>query len=60
MEGMIVAEVLMSSSNIFHAWLLLGSGEEAVFLGGVDIYVKSGHEVAPYFNIPMPGSTDKW
>jgi hypothetical protein len=40
------------------SWLLQGSGAEAMVLGGVDIYVKSGYGVDPYFHLPMSGSTD--
>jgi hypothetical protein len=35
-------------------------GAEAAILGGVDIYVKIGHEVDPYFHLPMSESTDGW
>jgi hypothetical protein len=31
----------------FRVWLLEGSGVEAAVLGGVDIYVRSGHGTDP-------------
>jgi hypothetical protein len=40
------------------SWLLQGSGAEAAVLGGVDIYIKSGYRVDPYFQLPMSGSID--
>jgi hypothetical protein len=44
----------------FLTWLLQGSSVEAAVLGGVDIYVRSGHRVNPYFHHPLSGSTDGW
>jgi hypothetical protein len=41
-------------------WLLLVLGVEAAILGGMDIYVKSGHGVYPYLHLPMSRSTDGW
>jgi hypothetical protein len=38
----------------------VGLGTEAVILGGMDIYVKSGHGVNPYFHLPMSESMDGW
>jgi hypothetical protein len=45
-------------NHFFHVRLLPGSGVEAAVLGGVDIYVKSGHGVDPYFHLSMSRSTD--
>jgi hypothetical protein len=47
-------------NHFFRARFLAGSGAEAVILGGVDIYVKSGHIVDPYFHHPLSGSSDGW
>jgi hypothetical protein len=47
-------------NHFLHVRLLLGSGAEAAVLGGVDIYVKSGHGVDPYFYLPMSKSMDGW
>jgi hypothetical protein len=33
---------------------------EAAVLGGVDIHVKSGHGVDPYFDLPMLESMHEW
>jgi hypothetical protein len=44
-------------NHFFCVRLLQGSGTEASVLGGVDIYVKSGYEVNPYFHLPISGST---
>jgi hypothetical protein len=44
--------------HFFRGRLLSGSGMEAAVLGGIDIYVKSGHGVDPYFHLPMSGCTD--
>jgi hypothetical protein len=46
--------------HFFCARLLPDTGAEAVVLGGMDIYVKSGHGVDPYFHFPMSKSTDGW
>jgi hypothetical protein len=37
-----------------------GSGMEVAVLGNVDIYVKSGTEVDPYFHLPRFESMDGW
>jgi hypothetical protein len=37
-----------------------GSDAEVAVLGGVDIYVNSGHRVDPYFHLPMSDSMDGW
>jgi hypothetical protein len=47
-------------NHFFRAWLLPSSGAEVVVFGGMDIYVKSGHGVDPYFHLPMSGSTNGW
>jgi hypothetical protein len=47
-------------NHFFHVQLLPGSGAEATILGCVDIYVKSGHGVDPYFHLSTPGSADGW
>jgi hypothetical protein len=44
----------------FRVQLMQGSGTEAVVLDGVDIYVRSGHRVDPYFHLPLPGPLDGW
>jgi hypothetical protein len=31
-----------------------------MILCGMDIYVKYGHSVDPYFHLPMLGSMDRW
>jgi hypothetical protein len=31
-----------------------------MILGNVDIFIRSGHRVHPYFNIPMPRPPDGW
>jgi hypothetical protein len=33
---------------------------EAAVLGGMDVYVKSGHGVDPYFRLAMFNSMDRW
>jgi hypothetical protein len=45
-------------NHFFRGQLLPGSGVEVAVLGCVDIYIKSGHGVNPYFHLPMSGSTD--
>jgi hypothetical protein len=47
-------------NHFFHTQLLPGPGMEVVVLGGMDIYVKSGDRVDPYFHLPTPGSMDGW
>jgi hypothetical protein len=44
----------------FHAQLQQGSGAEAAVLSSVDIFVRSGHRVDPYFDLPMPKPPDGW
>jgi hypothetical protein len=44
----------------FYAWLRQGSDVEMMVLGSVDIYVRSGLEVDPYFLIPMPEPLIRW
>jgi hypothetical protein len=41
-------------SYFFRAQMLQGSDTGAAALGNVDILVRSGPEVGPYFSIPMP------
>jgi hypothetical protein len=60
-------EAYMGIEPHFHLWnhffcaqLLLGSGAEVVVLGGIDIYVQSGHGVDPYFHLPMSESMNGW
>jgi hypothetical protein len=38
----------------------IGLEHGVAVLGGTDIYVKSKHEVDPYFHLPMFESTDVW
>jgi hypothetical protein len=47
-------------NHFLHTWLLLGSGVEEAVLGGMEIRVKSGHGVIPYFHLPMSRSVDGW
>jgi hypothetical protein len=47
-------------NHFFHDRLLLGMGVEAVVLGGMDIYIKSGQNVNPYFHLPMSESMNGW
>jgi hypothetical protein len=47
-------------SHFFRARLLMGSVAEVAVLGGMDIYIKSGHGVDPYFHLPTPVSVDGW
>jgi hypothetical protein len=44
----------------FRARLLQGSGVEVAVLGGVGLYVRSGHGVDPWFRLPMLGPSDEW
>jgi hypothetical protein len=44
----------------FHALLLYDSIADVAVLGGMDIYVRSGHIVGPYFHLPMSGPSDWW
>jgi hypothetical protein len=44
----------------FHARLRQGSDAETIVLGSVDIYVRFGHEVNPYFLILMPDPPVGW
>jgi hypothetical protein len=44
----------------FCAWLRQGLGVEAIVLGDVEIFIRSGHEVDPYFHIPMTHPPDGW
>jgi hypothetical protein len=46
--------------NYLCAQLLQGSGVEVMVLGGVDLYVKSGYGVDPYFHLPMSEPSDRW
>jgi hypothetical protein len=39
---------------------LQGSGAEVAVLGSVDIHVKFGHKVDPYFHLPVSKSTNGW
>jgi hypothetical protein len=40
--------------------LLSCSGTKAVTLGSVDIFIRSGHGVDPYFHLLMFGPSDGW
>jgi hypothetical protein len=46
--------------HFFCAQLSMGSGAEAAVLDSVDICVRSGHGVDPYFHLPMSRSTNGW
>jgi hypothetical protein len=46
--------------NYFHAWLWQGLGVEAIILGGMYIFVRSGHGVDPYFHLPSSSPLDGW
>jgi hypothetical protein len=45
-------------NHFFRARLLYGSGAEAEVLGSVDLYVRSGNGVDPYFHLPMSGPSN--
>jgi hypothetical protein len=47
-------------NHFFRAQFPQGSDAEAAVLGGVNIYVKNGHGVDPYFDLPMLESSDRW
>jgi hypothetical protein len=47
-------------NHFFCAQLPWGSGAEAVVSGGMDIHVKSRHDVDPYFDLPMPRFVKRW
>jgi hypothetical protein len=47
-------------NHFFHVRLLQGSGTKVTVLSGVNIYIKFGHGVDPYFHLPMSESTDGW
>jgi hypothetical protein len=44
----------------FHAQLQQGSEAKVVALGGVDIFITSGHGVDPYFLLLTSGPPDEW
>jgi hypothetical protein len=44
----------------FCACLMEDSGVEVAVLGGVDIYVTFGHDIDPYFHLPMSEPSDRW
>jgi hypothetical protein len=44
----------------FHTRLLQGSSAEAVVLSAVDLYVRSGYNVDPYFCLPMSEPSTGW
>jgi hypothetical protein len=44
----------------FHARLWPSLVAEAVVQGGVDIFVRSGHIVDPYFHLPMSRPSNGW
>jgi hypothetical protein len=46
--------------NYFHVWLQWGSSEELVALGSVDIFVRSGRGVDPYFHLPTSSLPNGW
>jgi hypothetical protein len=46
--------------HFFRAWFLQGLGTEVAILGGVDIHIRSGHGVNPYFHLPMSRSLNGW
>jgi hypothetical protein len=43
---------------IFHARLRQGLGTEVMTLGSVDIFIRFGCGVDPYFHLPMSGSSE--
>jgi hypothetical protein len=47
-------------NHFFHVRLPRGSRVEAAVFGGVDIHVKSGHGVDPFFDLPMHRSMNRW
>jgi hypothetical protein len=46
--------------NYFRAQLQQGSGVEAAALGSVDIFIRSGHEIYPYFHLPTFILSEWW
>jgi hypothetical protein len=44
----------------FRTRLQQGSGAEVVALGSVDIFIRFGRGVEPYFHLPTSGPSDKW
>jgi hypothetical protein len=44
----------------FRAWLQQGPGVETVALGNVDIFVRFGHGVDPYFHLPTFDPLEGW
>jgi hypothetical protein len=44
----------------FHARLQQGSGMEVAALVSVDIFIRFGHRVDPYFHLSMPGLPYGW
>jgi hypothetical protein len=47
-------------NNFFRVQLQQGSGAEVAPLGSVDIFVRSGHGVDPYFHLPMSVLPNGW
>jgi hypothetical protein len=47
-------------NHFFRVRLQLDLSAKAAVLDGLDIYVKSGYRVDPYFHFPTSGSTDGW
>jgi hypothetical protein len=47
-------------NHFFRARLLSGSGTKVAVFGGVDIYVKCGHGVDPYYHLFVSESMDEW
>jgi hypothetical protein len=46
--------------NYFRARLRQDPGVEAMVLGGVDIFIRFGHRVHPYFHLPTSDPLDGW
>jgi hypothetical protein len=44
----------------FRIRLQQGSGAEVVALGSVDIFIRFGRGVEPYFHLSTSGPSDKW
>jgi hypothetical protein len=43
-------------NHFFHVWLAQGTDAEAAVLGAMDIHIKSGYDVDPYFDLPISES----
>jgi hypothetical protein len=63
----ILCEAYMGIEHHFNLWnyflhdqLHQGLGTEVAALSRMDIFIRSGHRVDPYFHLPMSGPPDEW